>query len=330
MTSALILSSFAEGANASHDTQQKEKAVSPSDVLPDGMDGKILENPFTGEKGFARKGIIVATELNSIRLTELLSMKTPTKQDVSEFLDIMNALQKRVQSLTYTGIFDWFTPKEWMRDLDQKGRYLVAYLYEKDKKKAAEVDIKPFMDSIPEAWKEIVQSLVKDNLSQNNANTTEQAQQKNDGEVSTNAPSRKIASEHSLLPDGVDYIEQENPFTGEKGRVRKGTIYAVMVNMVAAQKKFDSQSVTTQDLKKIEADMQPYLDGIYTSGIFHLFSLEEWVSNPDRQGRIFIALIMAKYKPALITDKVKSTLKTAIPAIHNKSLQDEVRKLLAQ
>ena len=96
----------------------------PSTVLPDGIDSAILTNPYTFESGHARKGTIAST-INNVALLNIL-MKKDQKEDIEK---AAAPIRELISSLKVTGMFDIFTPLEWLSASDQLGRVLVGVFF---------------------------------------------------------------------------------------------------------------------------------------------------------------------------------------------------------
>ncbi len=98
----------------------------PHKILPDGIDGAISINPYTGEQGPARKGTVAATINNVALLNKVLMAETPDEKHIRALADAMKDL---IPSLRYIGVFDFFSIEEWVARGDQPGRVFVAVLY---------------------------------------------------------------------------------------------------------------------------------------------------------------------------------------------------------
>ncbi|CRX39206.1 DUF7709 family protein [Estrella lausannensis] len=101
------------------------KVSTPEDILPDGDDHTVATNPFTGFQGKARKGTVAAT-LNNIALLDGLLQEDAGQDQIAE---IKRAITELLPSLKATGIFDLFTPGEWICSQNHPGRVYVALLY---------------------------------------------------------------------------------------------------------------------------------------------------------------------------------------------------------
>jgi len=99
-------------------------AYTPEKILPDGVDTSRSVNPYTGETGEARKGTVAATLNNTALLNHLLA-----DGKIKETEEIVKAIRILIPSLKVVGVFNLFTPLEWLSSKDQPGRILCAILY---------------------------------------------------------------------------------------------------------------------------------------------------------------------------------------------------------
>lgn len=105
-----------------------KEVFTPESILPAGVDNNISTNPYTGESGPTRKGTVAAT-LNNIALLNTLLSEKVSSSDSSKIQGIIEAITLLVPSLRVVGIFDLFTPEEWLSSETQPGRVLAAVLY---------------------------------------------------------------------------------------------------------------------------------------------------------------------------------------------------------
>ena len=111
----------------SMENSQKE-VFTPESVLPTGVDSTFSTNPYTGESGPARKGTVAAT-LNNIALLNALLSEKISSNDQIKAEAIIEAMTSLIPSLSFVGVFDLFTPEEWLSSKTQPGRVLAAVLY---------------------------------------------------------------------------------------------------------------------------------------------------------------------------------------------------------
>ena len=106
----------------------QNKAITPytpTSILADGKDSNISINPYTGLKGDVRKGTIAATINNAQLLNKLIDQNA--KQQ--ELEPIIVEVKKLIPSLHIVGLFNFFSPEEWLSTNEQMGRVLIAILY---------------------------------------------------------------------------------------------------------------------------------------------------------------------------------------------------------
>lgn len=106
----------------------REEVFTPEGILPAGVDNTVSINPYTGESGPARKGTVAAT-LNNIALLNTLLSENNSATDHAKATKISEAMAALIPSLRVIGIFDLFTPEEWLSSEAQPGRVLAAVLY---------------------------------------------------------------------------------------------------------------------------------------------------------------------------------------------------------
>lgn len=107
-------------------SNDKLSVFSPESILPAGVDESISTNPYTGESGPARKGTVAAT-LNNVALLNAALLEK--KEDPLRINALMEAVSTLLPSLRAIGVFDLFTPAEWLSDTTQPGRIMAALLY---------------------------------------------------------------------------------------------------------------------------------------------------------------------------------------------------------
>lgn len=297
--------------------EQKDlKVITPKDVMPDVVDGAICTNPFTGKKGWARKGIIGATEYNSQRMNQLFLIENPSTEEIKEFWQLVYLINERLDSLETLGLFDLFSPSEWVNSQTQSGRVVIGLLYMLHKNEDIKKHLPQLFKTISKPWSQEIVKL---------------------GHPLPSAPpikgsNQKGVRETILLPDGVEAVQATNPFTGEKGYIRKGTVNA-MINNVAVLNKYLLE--TLNDSSASTLNTQSYLDQIaksmpsfYTTGLFQWFLPIEWVSNDEMPGKTLITLIALQQYPHLISPRLKDRLELIIIETKHELIRKEAKKAL--
>lgn len=102
--------------------------ATPEKILPKGVDFSQSINPFTGEAAEVRKGTVAATINNVAALNKLLQ-ENPTPETRTNIEQISKEVCSLLISLRVVGLFDIFSPLEWMSTSSQPGRILIAVLY---------------------------------------------------------------------------------------------------------------------------------------------------------------------------------------------------------
>jgi hypothetical protein len=103
--------------------------VTPESVLPNNVDSAIATNPFNGKQAVVRKGTIGTTIINVARLNQLLDKEKLSAEEVEEFQAICAIERNLINSLDVLGMFDIFSPAEWLNSDQMPGRIYVAMLY---------------------------------------------------------------------------------------------------------------------------------------------------------------------------------------------------------
>ncbi|MGI4851292.1 MAG: DUF7709 family protein [Janthinobacterium lividum] len=104
------------------------EVFTPESILAAGVDDLISTNPYTGESGPARKGTVAAT-LNNVALLNKLLTKSDAPENQTKIDKISRSIITLLPSLRVIGVFDLFTPQEWLANDDQPGRILGVVLY---------------------------------------------------------------------------------------------------------------------------------------------------------------------------------------------------------
>lgn len=107
--------------------QASGRAFTPEKILPQGVDETISINPYTGESGYTRKGVIAATLNNVALLNKLLA--NSNKETALQVKEITEAIIGLIPSLRAVGIFNLFSIEEWIAAQEQPGRMMVGVLY---------------------------------------------------------------------------------------------------------------------------------------------------------------------------------------------------------
>jgi hypothetical protein len=129
----------------------------------------------------------------------------------------------------------------------------------------------------------------------------------------------------NILPDGDDHTVSVNPFTGFRGRARKGTVAATLNNIALLDRLFleniDQEQIV--NVKKAVIELMPSLKAI---GVFDFFNLIEWI-NPKHLGRTYVALLYLKYYPDEVNKEIVDKLQEINQTIQNPFFQSELQSL---
>lgn len=122
--------------------------ITPEKLLADGVDSAVLTNPFTGQKSQVRKGTIAAMLSNASVLNQLLQQAEHSKEDEKQIIELCTAIKSLIPSLKTTGMFDLFTPFEWLNSKEQLGRVLIVILYLQQYPQEINSNIKTLLENI--------------------------------------------------------------------------------------------------------------------------------------------------------------------------------------
>ncbi len=142
----------------------------------------------------------------------------------------------------------------------------------------------------------------------------------------------KAFTPESVLPKGVDDTMSTNPYTGESGKVRKGTIAATL-NNVALLNKLLMEEPTLEN----EATIQNIIDtnnalipSLKAVGMFNLFSVNEWLASNDQLGRALTAVLYLQKYPKEVTPAIKSRLVQILKDNKSQVLSSTIASLLTR
>lgn len=141
---------------------------------------------------------------------------------------------------------------------------------------------------------------------------------------------QKIATPESVLPAGVDDTVISNPFTGESGYARKGTVGATLSNIALLNKAL-VETMTAEDKKYIQEvleNVRTLIPSLKVIGIFDVFNIEEWVSAPSQPGRVMVALLYLQRYPDALTPGIKNHLEALEKTTKIKMLKDALSRTL--
>lgn len=123
-----------------------------------------------------------------------------------------------------------------------------------------------------------------------------------------------------------------NPITKEQGEVRKGTIAATIANSLLLDELIAKPSLTDQQqqqLVKAIIDLDDLIISGNYVGIYDFFTVEEWLNNTQRHGRVMAALLfLAKY-PSRLNKNIIDHL-NALKLTSPKLISNQIEQVLAK
>jgi hypothetical protein len=130
-----------------------------------------------------------------------------------------------------------------------------------------------------------------------------------------------------VLPEGVDSTNSVNPYTGESAPARKGTVAATLNNIAYLNTMLltDREEGFIQQTKEAIVELLPSLRAI---GVFDLFTIEEWLTTKDQQGRIFAAVLYLQKYPEKKTQIILEKLLQIREAVSSELLRKEINLLI--
>ena len=115
----------------------------------------------------------------------------------------------------------------------------------------------------------------------------------------------------SILPDGMDASLSVNPYTGEAGHARKGTVAATL-NNVARLNQLLLQEDTPENQEEIQAILSA-IDALIPSlqaiGMFDFFEPTYWIGQGEQSGRVAVICLYFQHYPEKYTTDMKERLR---------------------
>ncbi len=136
----------------------------------------------------------------------------------------------------------------------------------------------------------------------------------------------KPLTPESILAAGVDSSISINPYTGESGEARKGTIAATL-NNVARLNQLLSQEETPEQKKaivEISNAIDPLIPSLQVVGMFDFFEPVHWIGDGEQPGRILAVLLYFNHYP----EKCTPALKKRLSEVREKVSSAYLRELL--
>jgi hypothetical protein len=148
--------------------------------------------------------------------------------------------------------------------------------------------------------------------------------------ISSNAFAGTFTPE-ALLPAGADSAVFVNPYTGESGNIRKGTIGATIMNTHELNQLLTNAPSKQNDalVNNIIKEHQSLLPSLKIVGMFDIFNIQEWIVDPEAQpGRCLLGLLYLKQNPKEMTPDIIKTLIILKEATTNTYLLSMVDSLI--
>ena len=120
----------------------------------------------------------------------------------------------------------------------------------------------------------------------------------------------EVFTPETVLPSGVDSTTSTNPYTGESGPARKGTVAATLNNIALLNSLLSEQASPENQVKtdKVIEAITSLIPSLRFIGVFDLFTTEEWLSAKDQPGRVLVAVLYLQKYPQNITPAIKQLL----------------------
>jgi hypothetical protein len=141
---------------------------------------------------------------------------------------------------------------------------------------------------------------------------------------------KNVFTPESILPAGADSTISKNPYTGEEGPARKGTVAATLNNIAVLNELLKKNDENPQINQLVEA-VNSLIPSLRVIGIFNLFNPDEWLRNDvDQPGRALVCVLYLQQYPKEITPYIKLRLQEIQKKSNNKKLVAEITKALSQ
>jgi hypothetical protein len=133
----------------------------------------------------------------------------------------------------------------------------------------------------------------------------------------------------SILPAGVDSTTSTNPYTGESGTARKGTVAATL-NNVAKLNQLLSQEENAerkQEILEISNAINQLIPSLQVIGMFDLFEPSHWIGSGEQPGRILALSLYFKHYPEKYTPALKEQMLQVKGKIASPYLREQLASL---
>jgi hypothetical protein len=133
----------------------------------------------------------------------------------------------------------------------------------------------------------------------------------------------------SVMPAGADSTISINPYTGESGFARKGTVAATL-NNVARLNQLLSQEETPElkkEIVEISTAIAQLIPSLQAIGVFDLFEPTYWIGQGEQPGRILALSLYLKHYPEKYTVALKEQLLKVKGSISSPYLRERLDAL---
>ena len=130
----------------------------------------------------------------------------------------------------------------------------------------------------------------------------------------------------SILPAGVDSSISINPYTGESGNARKGTVAATLNNVARLNQLFLQEETPEQKnaIVEISNAIDQLIPSLQIVGMFDLFEPIHWIGEGEQPGRVLALLLYFKHYPEKCTPALRGRLSVVREKISSPYLREQL------
>jgi len=134
----------------------------------------------------------------------------------------------------------------------------------------------------------------------------------------------------SLLGTSVAQTVAVNPYTGESGAARTGSVAATMNNIVVLNKLLETPNTpeASAEIRKVTAEINHLIPSLRVIGIFDFFPPLDWIGKGEQLGRVLAAILYLKQFPDEITPEISTALNKTFVETKSEYLKIELENLL--
>ena len=142
--------------------------------------------------------------------------------------------------------------------------------------------------------------------------------------------SKEVFTPHTILADGVDSAISTNPYTGEQGPARKGTVAATVNNVALLNKALTAEVPDDKHIEALIDAMKALIPSLRVIGMFDVLSVDAWLADDKQPGRILIAALYLQNYPKEMTPEIRQRLNTIKAQTKIKHIIQTIEGLLNQ